>query len=286
MSTAGQVIIIGLLLGLIYTLVSLGMQVTLGVLGVLNLAHGVIVVAGAMFAWDLLHAWHITPLISAVIALPVFFVVGLVMHYVLVRRARDGGLLALFGAMIALQSVAILIWTTDSRSITVSYSNSSVRFGGIVIPADYLVAAAAAAVILAVIFAVLRFTMAGRAVQALAQDAGSARILGVNVDRYAAVVFALGIAVAAMGGVLLADIFPFSIQDSSQWLAYAFIVVLVGGTGRVINALVGGLVLGIAQSVFNQVLPLEYVDVVVYGLLAAALIVRGSGLAAMKERTL
>jgi branched-chain amino acid transport system permease protein len=286
MSTVGEVIITGLLLGLIYTLVSLGMQVTLGVLGVLNLAHGVIVIAGAMFAWDLLHAWHITPLISAVIALPVFFVVGLVMHYVLVWRSRDGGLLALFGAMIALQSVATLIWTTDSRSITVSYSNSSVRFGGMVIPADYLVAAAGAAVILAVIFAVLRFTMAGRAVQALAQDAESARILGVNVDRYAAVVFALGVALAAMGGVLLADIFPFSIQDSSQWLAYAFIVVLVGGTGRVINALAGGLVLGIAQSVFNQVLPLEYVDVVVYGLLAAALIVRGSGLAAMKERAL
>jgi branched-subunit amino acid ABC-type transport system permease component len=63
-------------------------------------------------------------------------------------------------------------------------------------------------------------------------------------------------------------------------------VVLVGGTGRVINALAGGLVLGLAQSVFNQVLPLEYVDVVVYGLLAAALIVRGGGLAAMKERAL
>lgn len=286
MSTAGQVIIIGLLLGLVYTLAALGMQVTLGVLGVLNLTHGVIVIAGALFAWDLLHAWHVTPLISAVIALPVFFLVGLLLYWVLVRRSRDGGLLALFGGMITLQSVAILIWSTDSRSITVSYSNSSVRFGGMVLPTDYLVAAAAAAVILAVIFAALRFTMAGRAVQALAQDAESARILGVNVDRYAAAVFALGVAVAAMGGVLIADIFPFSVQDSSQWLAFAFIVVLVGGTGRVVNALAGGLVLGLAQSVFNQLLPLEYVDVVVYGLLAAALIVRGGGLAAMKERAL
>jgi branched-chain amino acid transport system permease protein len=286
MSTAGEVIITGVLLGLVYTLASLGMQVTLGVLGVLNLTHGVIVIAGALFAWDLLRAWHITPLISAVIALPVFFLAGLVLYYVTVRRARDGGLLALFGAMIALQSLAILIWTTDSRSITVSYSNSSVRLGGMAIPTDYLVAAAAAAVILGVIFAALRFTMAGRAVQALAQDPESARILGVNVDRYAAVVFALGVGVAAMGGVLIADIFPFSVSDASQWLAFAFIVVLVGGTGRVINALVGGLVLGLAQSLFNQVLPLEYVDVVVYGLLALALILRGGGLAATKERAL
>lgn len=286
MSTVGQVIIIGILLGLIYTLAALGMQVTLGVLGVLNLAHGVIVIAGAFFAWDLLHAWHVTPLISAVIAVPVFFAVGLLLYWVVVSRARDGGLLGLFGAMIGLQSLATLIWTTDSRSITVSYSNASVRFGGMTIPADYLVAAAAAAVILAVIFAALRYTMAGRAVQALAQDPESARILGVNVDRYAAAVFALGVAVAAMAGVLLADIFPFSVQDASQWLAYAFIVVLVGGTGRVVYALVGGLVLGIAQAVFDQVLPLTYVDVVVYGLLAAVLILRGGGLAARRERAL
>jgi branched-subunit amino acid ABC-type transport system permease component len=89
-----------------------------------------------------------------------------------------------------------------------------------------------------------------------------------------------------MSGALLADVFPFSVQDQSVWLAYAFIVVLVGGTGRVLNALVGGLVLGLAQATFNQLLPLNDVDVVVYGLLAAALVIRGGGLAARRERAL
>jgi branched-chain amino acid transport system permease protein len=289
-TTVVQVIAIGILLGLIYTLVALGLQVSLGVLRVLNLAHGIIVIAGAFFAFDLLHAWHITPLLAVILALPVFFLLGLALDWVLVRRTRrvseQAVLLGMFGAMILLQSLAALIWTTDSRSITVSYSNSRVSLGGVILPADYLVAASGALVILLVIAGLLRFTMAGRAVQALAQNPEAARVLGVNVDRWASVVFALSAGVAGMSGVLLADVFPFSVQDQSQWLAYAFIVVLVGGTGRIAGALAGGLVLGLAQSVFNQVLPLQYVDVVVYGLLAAALLVRGGGLASRRERAL
>lgn len=290
MTTVAEVIAVGVLLGLIYTLAALGLQVSLGVLRVLNLAHGVFVIAGAFFAFDLLHAWHITPLLAVVVALPVFFLLGLVLDRLLVRRVRrvseQAVLLGLFGAMILLESAAILIWTTDSRSITVSYSNSRVEVAGIVLPSDYLVAAAASLVILGIIAALLRFTMAGRAVQALAQNPEAARVLGVNVDRWASVVFSLSVAVAGMSGVLLADVFPFSVQDASQWLAYAFIVVLVGGTGGLRGALAGGLVLGLAQSLFNQVLPLQYVNVVVYGLLAAALLVRGGGLSSRRERAL
>jgi branched-chain amino acid transport system permease protein len=290
MTTFGQVICTGILLGLVYTLAGLGMGISLGVLRILNLTHGTMVIGGAFFAFDLLYAWHVTPVLSAVIALPVFSLAGLILDRVIVRRAQrfseDTVLLALFGAMVLLQSVAILIWTADSRSITVSYTNDHVSLGGVVLPDDYLVAAAGAVVILSASQLVLRYTMAGRAIRALAQNRDAARILGINVDRYASAVFSVSVGVAGASGALLADIVPFSVQDQIQWLAYAFIVVLVGGTGRVVNALVGGLVLGIAQAVFNQVLPLAYVDVVVYGLLAAALVVRGGGLAARTERAL
>ena len=290
MTTAGQVVCTGILLGLIYTLVGLGMGVSLGVLRILNLTHGMMVIAGAFFAFDLLHAWHVTPVLSALAALGVFSLAGLILDAAVVRRAQrfseDTVLLALFGAMILLQSAAILIWTADSRSVTVSYTNSRVSLGGVVLPDDYLVAAAGAVVILTGCQVVLRYTMTGRAIRALAQNRDAARILGVHVDRYATAVFSVSVGIAGASGALLADIVPFSVQDQIQWLAYAFIVVLVGGTGRVANALVGGLVLGVSQAVFNQVIPLSYVDVVVYGLLAAALIVRGGGLAARAERAL
>ncbi len=290
MTTLGQVAGTGILLGLVYTLVGLGMGVSLGVLRILNLTHGMMVIGGAFFAFDLLHAWHVTPVLSALLALPVFSLAGLVLDGTVVRRAQrfsgDTVLLALFGAMVLLQSLAILVWTANSRSVTVSYTNGHVTLGGVVLPDDYLVAAAGAVVILLACQVVLRYTMAGRAVRALAQNREAARILGVNVDRYASAVFSVSAGVAGASGALLADIVPFSVQDQIQWLAYAFIVVLIGGTGRVVNTLVGGLVLGIAQAVFNQVLPLSDVDVVVYGLLAAALVVRGGGLAARAERAL
>ena len=290
MTATAQVIAIGILLGLVYTLAGLGLMVSLGVLRILNLTHGVIVIAGAFFAFDLLHAWHVTPLISALLALPVFTGVGVVLDQVVVRKASrkspDTVLLALFGVMIALQSTAILIWTANSRSITVSYTNARVTIGGVTLPAGYLVAGGAALVLLLAIHLVLRLTFVGRAVQALSQNPDAAEILGINVDRYKSAVFAFSVGVAGTSGALLADLFPFSVQDQSQWLAYAFIVVLVGGTGRVLNALVGGLALGLAQATFNRLLPLNTVDVVVYGLLAVALIVRGGGLAASKERLL
>jgi branched-chain amino acid transport system permease protein len=290
MTTFGQVISTGILLGLVYTLAGLGMSVSLGVLRVLNLTHGMMVIGGAFFAFDLLHAWHVTPVLGALLALPVFSLAGLILDRLVVRRAQrfseDTVLLALFGVMVLLQSVAILIWTADSRSITVSYTNEHVSLGGVVLPDDYLVAAAGAVVILLVVQGLLRYTMAGRAIRALAQNRDAARILGINVDRYASAVFALSVGVAGASGALLADIFPFSVQGQTQWLAYAFIVVLIGGTGRVVNALVGGLALGVAQAVFNQLLPLSDVDVVVYGLLAAALVIRGGGLAARTERAL
>lgn len=290
MTTTAQVICIGVLLGLIYTLAGLGLTVSLGVLRILNLTHGITVVGGAFVAFDLLHAWHITPVLGAILVFPAFSLLGLIIERLIVRRARrrseDAVLLALFGTMIVMQSVAILIWTADSRSITVSYTNAHISVAGVTVPADYVVAGGSALVILLAIYAVLRFTFAGRAVQALSQNAEAARILGINVSRYTSIVFALSVGIAAASGALLADVFPFSVQDQSQWLAYAFIVVLVGGTGRVSNVIVGGLTLGMAQATFNQLLPLDVVDVVVYGLLAVALIVRGGGLVAQRERAL
>lgn len=290
MITVIQVLVVGILLGLVYTLVGVGMSLSLGVLRVLNLTHGMAVFGGSMLAYQLFNVLRIPPLISALIAIPVFFGIGALLEVLLVRRAHavspESVLLVLFGAMILLQSLSSLAWTDDTRSISTSYSNSALRLGGVVIRADYAVAGAAALIMIAVLYSIIRFSMAGRAVQALAQHPDAARIIGINVSRYSTLVFAVSTAAAGVAGVLVSLILPFSVQSQTQWLAFAFIVVLVGGTGGVLNAVVGGLALGLSQAVFNQLLPLVWVPIVVYGLLVAALIIRGGGLAAAKERTI
>lgn len=290
MSAIIQVLVVGILLGLVYTLIGVGMSLSLGVLRVLNLTHGMAVFGGAMLSYQLLEVFHLSPLISALIAIPVFFCVGVALEVFLIRRARatsmEAVLLVLFGAMVLLQSLASLVWTDDARSISTGYSNSAVELGGVIVRADYAVAGGAALVLTFALYFGLRFSMAGRAVQALAQQPDAARIIGVDVNRYSAIVFGISTSAAAVAGVLVSLISPFAVQSQTQWLAFAFIVVLVGGAGGVLNAVVGGLALGLAESVFNFVLPLVWVPIVVYGLLVAALVVRGGGLASAKERAL
>jgi branched-chain amino acid transport system permease protein len=290
MITALQVLVLGLLLGLVYTLAGLGMTISLGVLRVLNLTHGMAVLGGSILAYELHGALGLSPLVSALVALPVFFALGCVVHILLVRRAQaispESGLLVLFGAMTLLQAATAQFWSGDIRALTASYSNSRVQLGPILVPSDYLVAGLGSAVLLLAAFAFLRWSMTGRAVQALAQHPDAARILGVSVARYATLVFGAGSAVAGSSGALLATVVPFSVATQTVWLTYAFIVVLVGGTGGVRGALVGGLALGVGQAVFNQLLPLTWVSIVVYALLLAAMVARGGGLAAARERAL
>lgn len=290
MTTVVQALTVGVLLGMIYTLVGLGMTLSLGMLGILNLTHGLAVVSGSILAFEVVQTWRLPIAVALLLSIPLGFAIGVALHVGLVRRAQrtsaESGMLVLFGAMLLLQAVAVQVWRSDIRTLTLSFSQHMYSLAGVTVRADYTVAAAAAAVLLLVIWAVIRFTMFGRAVQALSQNRDAARILGVNADRYSTVVFGIGTALATCSGVILAGIFPFAVQTQTQWLAYAFIVVLVGGTGGVANAAVGGVTLGIAQAVLNEVLPLAWVPAVVYGLLVIAMVARGGGLSAAKERYL
>ncbi|MET0451078.1 MAG: branched-chain amino acid ABC transporter permease [Mycobacterium sp.] len=290
MTIVAQVVATGVLLGLIYTLAGLGMSLSLGVLGVLNLTHGMAVLGGSIAAYELYHRWQLSPIVTAVVVMPVFGIVGWLLYKVIVQRAQaispEAGLLALFGVMVMAQAATAQFWSGDIRSLVADYSNARVAIGGVAVPSDYVVTAASALLLLAVVYLGLRFSMPGRAVRALAQHPDAARILGVHVTRYSALVFALSMSLAAAAGSLLSTLFPFSVATQIIWLTYAFIVVLVGGTGGVLAALAGGLTLGIGQAAFNQLLPLTWVSVVVYGLLLAAMVARGGGLAAGKERAL
>jgi len=288
MSTVGEVLIIGVLLGVIYTLLGAGLTLVLGVLRIVNLAHGILIVVGSFVTYDLFTGWGIDPVLSVLLTVPLFFVVGAVLERVLLRRASqdspERAMLVLFGLMIVGEAVASLVWSTDSRSIDVGYANGSVSFGGIVVPEDYLVMAGVAAVVLGLTELFLSKTIFGKAMRAVGQSRDSAEILGIDSARMATLVFGLGTGLAAGAGAALGVLFPFSIQGDSQWLAYSFIVVLVGGLGGIRSSLVGGLALGLGQAFFSQVLSLDLVPVLLYGGLAVALIVRGGGLGITRGR--
>ena len=192
----------------------------------------------------------------------------------------------MFGLMVLIENVGTIAWTTDTRVITAAYTNTSLVIGGVTLVHVKLIAGLLALVLIAAFWAFLRFTLVGRAIRAMGQNRDAATTVGVNVAQLSAIMFGLGIACAGAAGVALAMIFPFSPNTQVQWLAWAFLVVILGGLGNVANTLVAGLVVGLIQTVCTAFMPFDYVYLVLYVLLAVVLVARREGLSGAVRRTI
>lgn len=272
----------GVLLGLIYAIAGVGLSLVLGVMGIVNVAHSAFIMLGSFFAFELFRRFGIDPIISFFLAFPVFFSAGVIVYRALITRvekaAQTQGLVAMFGLMVLLENLGTIAWTTDTRVITVGYTNTSTVIGAVVLANVKLIAGVLALLLIAVFWAFLRFTLTGRAIRAMGQNKSAAMSVGVNVGRLSAVMFGLGIACAGSAGVALAMIFPFSPNTQILWLSWAFLVVILGGLGNVGNTLIAGLVVGLIQTACAAFMPFDYVYLVLYVLLAVILVVRREGL--------
>jgi branched-chain amino acid transport system permease protein len=280
----------GILLGLIYAIAGLGLSLILGIMGIVNVAHSAFIMLGSFFAFELFRRMGIDPIIAFFLSFPVFFVLGVLVYRLLITRVERApqtqGLVAMFGLMVLIENVGTIAWTTDTRVITAAYTNTSVVIGGVTLVHVKLIAGLLALVLVAAFWAFLRFTLAGRAIRAMGQNREAATTVGVNVAQLSAVMFGLGIACAGAAGVALAMIFPFSPNTQVQWLAWAFLVVILGGLGNVANTLVAGLVVGLIQTACTAFMPFDYVYLVLYVLLAVVLVARREGLSGAVRRTI
>jgi branched-chain amino acid transport system permease protein len=280
----------GLLLGLIYTIAGLGLSLVLGVMGIVNVAHSAFVMLGSFLAFELFRRASIDPVLAFFLALPVFFVLGALVYRLIITRveraAQTQGLVAMFGLMVLIENVGTIVWTTDTRVITASYTNASLSLAGVVLPQVRLIAGGLALMLVALFWAFLRFTLTGRAIRAMSQNAEAASAVGIDIRKLSTMMFGLGIACAGAAGVALAMVFPFSPNTQVVWLAWAFLVVILGGLGSVENTLAGGVAVGLIQSVCTALMPFDYVYLVLYVLLAVMLSVRREGLSSAARRNI
>ncbi|MCC6946148.1 MAG: branched-chain amino acid ABC transporter permease [Bradyrhizobiaceae bacterium] len=284
------VIIDGLLLGLIYAGIGLGLSLILGVMGVVNVAHSAFIMLGSYFAYELFRRAGIDPIISAALALPVFFLLGSVVYRTLITRVEftgpTQGLIAMFGLMVLIENLGVIVWTTDARALTTHYTNTSFAIGPAVVAWVKVLAGGLALALIGAAWVFLHYTLTGRAIRAIGQDRDAAAVLGINVHQLLTILFGLGIACAGVAGVLLGMIYPFSPGGQVFWLAWAFLVVVLGGLGSVANTLVAGLVVGIIQTFAGAFVPFEFVYLILYTLLAVILIVRREGLTSVARRSI
>lgn len=248
-----QLIINGLLLGGVFALAALGLNIIFGVTRIVNLAHGQIIILTALICAALFQKFEITPLEVLPFALIAGMVLGTVMERTLLRRlpshaqtAETTSLLITFGVSYFLIGLSLAIFTGDFRSV--AYMTGSWTLAHVdIAKAQFL--AFVLAITLALLFAAfLRSTKVGRALRAASQNVDGARACGIDINRMRTLSFALGIGIAAAAGTLLSMIYAYNPDTGSQFTLVAFSVVVLGGLGSYTGSVIGAALLGLAVS--------------------------------------
>ncbi len=275
-------VLMGLLLGALYALIALGLSLVFGVMKIINVAHGDLILFGSYFAYAAMTVFGVDPILSLVVGVPVLFALGFGIQKYLMSRAfgksMEAPLLIAFGISLMLQNLQQILWTPMSKGLTTSYALDSFQLGGINMPLAYLLDFAAAIVVMLLLSQFLSRTYLGKAITGAAQDRTAAQLMGINTGRVYAFAFAISMATAAFAGVFLGLTFPFTPQSGISFLIIAFGVVIVGGLGSMLGTFLGGMVLGVAQTLGGFFLGSTSQMLVVYFLVLLVLAVRPQGL--------
>jgi branched-chain amino acid transport system permease protein len=242
----------GVLLGGLFAMTALGLSLVLGVMRLVNLLHGELVVVGAYLATVLLQWAGVDPLLS----LPTVALIGGGLAYPLQRLllqplARHGehaALLTTFALSVIAQNLLVAGFTGDTRSIDRSYTRSTLHLGAVTLPTIYLIGFAISLGVSAGVHLLVTASAFGRRLRAASEDPEAAEVLGVPVARLHAATYALGGGVAALSGALIGMTFSFTPSTGTPLLLTGFAIVVLGGLGSVRGTLLGGIVLGVAES--------------------------------------
>lgn len=277
-----QVIVNGLLLGAVYAAVGVGFSLTWGVLNIINIAHGAMVMLGAYVTFFLFDAFGLDPFLSIPASMAVLFVIGYVLQRVVINRVIPYGvfmtLVLTFGLSLFFIDMALILFSGDYRSVRPDYAGSGFSLAGVVISYQRLAIFVIALLLVYGLHLFLSRTKLGRAVRATALNRESAQLLGVNIASIYAVTFGIGAAMAGAAGSLLAMTITITPVLGNAFIGKAFVVATLGGLGTIQGAMVGGLVLGLAESLGASLIGPSYQQAIGFGILVLVLVLRPQGI--------
>ncbi|MCC7107459.1 MAG: branched-chain amino acid ABC transporter permease [Chloroflexi bacterium] len=275
-------IVNGLMLGGVYVLVSAGLTLVAGVVKIFNFSHGAILMLGMYTSYWLFTLWGIDPYLSIVFSGPLFLVVGYIVQRLSIEPVlgapEHNQLLVTLGLLLVLENLALFLWSPDFRTLRPSYASEVIVLGDIVINRARVITAGAALVLTGLLWAMVRYTDIGRAMRAASQQREGALLVGVNVRHIYALTFGIGAAVAAIGGSLITPFFTFWPGVGNLFLLTMFVVIVLGGLGSFFGALIGGLIVGVAESLGALYMSPAIRQLVPFALFVVILLFRPSGL--------
>lgn len=281
MSSLASVLLAGLLLGGIYSLVSIGLNLIFGVIRVVNFAQGEFVMLGMYATYVSYTFLGLDPYLGILVVFPVMFVFGMLVQRFILQRLQNEPtmqIFATFGLLMLLQNLVLAITGGAAISIRTQVSSMVIAVGPVQVSVPRVIALAAVTLVAIGLQWGLRSTMIGKAVQAVAQDRRAARLMGINVERTYMLTFGLGAGLAGLAGSLLSPIFTMSPQIGGNFILAAFAVVVLGGLGSVTGAYIGGFLIGITEALAGYYLDPALKQAVWFVIFIAMLVVRPTGL--------
>ncbi len=277
-----QTLISGVLVGLVYALVAVGLTLIFGVMDIVNFAHGEFVMLGmyaSFWAWALL---RLDPLVALPFTALALFAAGVAVYQLVIRRIADAPMLsqifATFGLMILLRGLAQYLWTPDFRSVDHSLVTGTVALAGVQLGLPQVAAAAGAILTTSALWWFLRATRLGAALEATAADREAAALMGIDGQRMFALAWGIGAACAGVAGALLSTYYPIFPDVGSSFILIAFVLVALGGFGSVAGAFWAGILVGIVEVVGGFLLDPAYKLVLVLALYLLVVWFRPQGL--------
>lgn len=276
-----QALVSGILNGGVYGIVALGLALIFGVMRIINFAHGAFMMLAMYLSYWAFVLAGVDPYLSVVLTVPALFVMGLVVQRYLINHVlaapEHAQLLLTLGIALVVQNAALALWSPDPRSISVPYTSAVWYVGEVAVGIPRLVAFGAAIVAALLLFLMLTRTDLGKAMRAAAEEAEGARLVGIDVAHIYAVAFGLGLACVAVAGTVVLPYFRVEPHVGDVFVLIAFVTVVLGGMGNLVGALLGGLIIGVAESL-GALLPGSLKHLVVFTIFVVVLLFRPQGL--------
>jgi branched-chain amino acid transport system permease protein len=274
-------IVDGILTGGVYALMAVGLTLIFGVLDIINIAQGVLVILGAYLSYSLSTRAHIDLFTGLLITIPIMFIIGVVIHWAFIRRLRGSErtsmtLLVTYAVALIIEGILYKVYGADDVQLQASYTTSSVHVFGFYLPWIFIYGFIVAVGLVVALYLLLYRTRLGRSVRATMQDENAARLVGIEVNRVAALTFGIGVAVTAVGGMFYGATNAFNPNSGYDLISRLLAIIILGGLGSIGGALAASVFMLTLESVVTVWQP-TWAIAVFYAALVLVLLIRPTG---------